>query len=275
MVHPRSIIPALLVASFALSDSAAHPMLDAQLARAEREVVASPSDPGACHRLAQLYRYRREWVHAEDAFARCRALPGAPDALDLDLARTRLEAGRPDDALSPVARYVATHPEDPEGWEVRGRALEGTRPKEAADAFATALARSASTRPALPDTYLHWARTAEAAGMPTPTILAGLDAGAARLHGAVALQVAALDLAERRGLVEEAVARLAALEVHAQRKEVWAARRARLLGEAGRDAAAREAWGTVLAAIENLPASRQDAPALRALRQEAQRGARP
>ena len=149
MAAPRPLLPALLAACLVLSESAAHPMLDAQLARAEREVVASPSDPGACHRLAQLYRYRREWVHAEDAFARCRALPGAPDALDLDLARTRLEAGRPDDALSPVARYVATHPEDPEGWDVRGRALEGTRPKAAADAFATALARSASTRPSL------------------------------------------------------------------------------------------------------------------------------
>ena len=273
MARLRTLLPALLAACLALSDSAAHPMLDTQLARAEAAVAASPSDGKAWHRLAQLHRYRREWTEAEAAFARARLLPGAPVELDLDLARMRLEAGRPEDALAPLARYVAAHPGDPEGWEARGRALERSRPKEAADAFAMALARSASTRPALPDTYLHWARAAEAAGTPVAEILAGLDEGAVRLRGAIALRIEALDLAERHGRVDDALARLATLEADAHRKETWAARRARLLAGAGRTEEARAAWGTVLAALDTLPASRQGTQTVQALRAEAAAGA--
>lgn len=274
MARLWSLSTALLIACLALSDSAAHPMLDAQLARAEREAAAAPTDPRAWYRVAQLQRYRRHWEEAERLYARARTLPGAPAELDLDLARMRLEAGRPEDALVPLAGYVAAHPGDPEGWTARGDALAAwNRPEQAADAYATALARSISTRPALPDTYLHWARAAEEAGTPVPDILAGLDEGAARLDGAIALQVAALDLAERHGLTEEALTRLSRLEAGAHRKEVWAARRARLLAGAGKAEEARAAWGSVLAAIEALPSSRQSASAVRALREEAVAGA--
>jgi tetratricopeptide (TPR) repeat protein len=275
MTLPRPLWTALLATALALSDSAAHPMLDAQLARAEAALAAAPADPRAWQRVAQLHRYRRHWDEAEAAFARARALPEAPAELDLDLARMRLEAGRPEDALVPLARYVTAHPEDPQGWASRGDALAALgRSAAAAADYATALARSASTRPALPDTYLHWARAAEVAGTPLPRILAGLDEGAARLHGAIALRVAALDLAERSGLTEEALTRLTDLETSAHRKEPWAARRARLLAGAGRAAEARDAWSSVLAAIDTLPASRQSDAAIQALRQEATAGAR-
>jgi tetratricopeptide (TPR) repeat protein len=273
MPFPRSVLTALCAAALALSDSAAHPMLDAQLARAETAVAAAPADPGAWHRVAQLHRYRRHWPEAEAAYARARALPGAPPELDLDLARMRLEAGRPEDARIPLARYVAAHPEDPEGWTAQGDALAALgRPEQAVAAYTTALARSAPARPALPDTYLHRARAEEAAGQPVPRILAGLDEGAARLHGAIALHMAALDLAERHGLVEEALTRLSRLEAGAQRKESWAARRARLLARAGRAEEARTAWASVLAAIETLPLSRQGASSVQELRAEAASG---
>ena len=273
MAPLRSLLPALLGAWVALSDIAAHPMLDDQLARAEAALTATPSDAHAWHRVAQLRRYRRDWAEAAAAFARARSLAGAPATLDLDLAEMRVEAGRPEDALAPLTRYLALHPEDPEGWSTRGRALESMgQPKEAAAAYATALSRSASTRPALPDTYLHWARTAEAAGMPAPIILSGLDEGATRLQGAFALQVAALDLAEREGMVDEALVRLRTLEASAQRKETWAARRARLLARTGHAEEARAAWDAVLAALDVLPPSRRDTASSRALREEATAG---
>ena len=250
-------------------------MLDGQLARAEKEAAAAPSDPRAWCRVAQLQRYRRHWEEAERLYAHARTLPGAPAELDLDLGRMRLEAGRAEEALVPLAQYTAAHPQDPEGWAARGDALASMgRAPEAAAAYGEALARSLSTRPALPDTYLHWAWAAEAAGTPAPRILAGLDEGAARLDGAIALQVAALDLAERHGLTEEALTRLSRLEASAHRKETWAARRARLLAGAGRGEEAREAWSSVLAAIDTLPVSRQSVSAVGTLREEALAGAR-
>jgi len=274
MAFPRTVLVALLTAGLALSDAAAHPMLDDQLARAQREATATPSDPQAWVRVAQLQRYRRQWDEAERLYAHARALPGAPAELDLDLGRMRLEAGRPEGALAPLTDYVAAHPQDPEGWASRGDALAALgRPAEAAGAYAEALARSAPTRPALPDTYLHWARAAEAAGTPVARILNGLDEGAARLQGAIALQIEALDLAERHGRTEDALARLSTLEAHAQRKEPWAARRARLLAGAGRSDEARAAWASVLTALDALPASRQETSAVQALRQEASAGA--
>jgi tetratricopeptide (TPR) repeat protein len=250
----------------------AHPEIEHQLEAAQAAVAASGSDAHAWWRLAELQRYRRHWDEAEAAYGRARTLDPAASlpGIELDLARMRLEAGRAGAALEPVGRYLDRRPDDPEGWSCRGRALEALgRQAEARDAFATGLARSAPTRPTLPDDYLRWARAAEAAGSPAGAIAGGLDEGARRLRGAMALEVAALEIEERHGLVGPALTRLARLEAGAARKEGWAARRARLLEDAGRSAEADAAWDGVLVAIAALPETRREAPAMRALREEA------
>src|SRR5262245_53411620 len=155
MARSRFLLAALLGACLAPSGGDAHPMLDEQLARAEAVVAQAPSDARAWVRVAQLHRYRREWGDAEAAYARARALPGAPAELDLELARMHVEAGRPEEALAPLFRYLTAHPADPEAWHARGEAMTALgRNQQAVEAYAAALARSASTRPALPDTYL-------------------------------------------------------------------------------------------------------------------------
>jgi predicted Zn-dependent protease len=243
---------------------AAHPELGRQLARARADQD--------WWRVAQLHRYRGEWAEAEAAYARARTRQGALPTLDLDLGQMLVEAGAPEKALAPLARYIAARPDDPEGWSARARALSALgKPAEAARDYEAAIARSRPTRVSLVDDTLRWARAAVAAGTPVPDVLAGLDAGAARLGGAISLQVAALDLAEERGRVVETLTRVQRLEATAQRKEAWAARRARLLAATGRWDESRAAWGDVLHAIAALPASRQDTPAMRALRAEAMR----
>jgi predicted Zn-dependent protease len=226
-------------------------------------------------RLGDLHRFRRERPAAEAAYARALEMDASLIGIHLDLARLRLEAGAPETALAPLHRYLERRPEDPEGWSVRGRILAAlSRPAEARDAFATSLAQSAATRPALPDDYLGWVRAAEGAGTPVIEILRGLDEGTQRLHGAVSLEVAALDLAERHGKTDEALARLTRLEAGARRKESWAARRARLLEQAGRVEQAQAAWETVLTAIASLPDHRRGDAAVRALQAEATAGVR-
>ena len=267
---------AWFLAAVALASAAgAHPELTHQLADAEARAARPEASAEEWWRLADLHRFRREWPAAEAAYARALEMDAAPIGIHLDLARLRLEAGTPAAALGPLARYLERRPDDPEGWSVRGRALTALgRPAEGRTAFAMALARSVSTRAALPDDYLRWARAAEAAGTPLAAILHGLDEGVRRLHGAVSLEVAALELAERKGAIDEALARVALLEASARRKESWAARRARLLAQAGRTEQAKAAWEQVLDAIASLPDTRRGDAAVRALHTEARAGVR-
>jgi tetratricopeptide (TPR) repeat protein len=266
----RRVVLAVIALSWA-SLLMAHPTLDRQLADAEAAITipVTPADGArSWHRLAEVHRQRGEWDAAEAAYVRAGALDPALHRVDLDLGRMRLGAGRIEAALLPLTRYAERRPDDPEGWSATGRALAALgRHAAAAVALERALGTSAPDRPSLPDDMLAWARAAEAAGIPVVRILARLDGSTA-----IAIRLAALDLEERHGLLEPALARLASFEAEAHRKEAWIARRARLLARAGRSEEARAAWRSVEGAVATLPPARRDTAAMRALLEEARAG---
>jgi hypothetical protein len=82
-----------------------------------------------------------------------------------------------------------------------------------------------------------------------------LDEGARTLGGAITLRLAALDLEIAGRRWDAALARIAAIEADAQRKETWIVRRADLLRTAGRSEEAAAAYRAAAAAIEALPAA--------------------
>jgi predicted negative regulator of RcsB-dependent stress response len=74
----------------------------------------------------------------------------------------------------------------------------------------------------------------------------------------VTLQLLAIELDEKRGNVDGALARVAAVEAHANRKEAWMARRGDILAEAGRLEEAKAAYRDALETISALPPRARD-----------------
>ena len=72
----------------------------------------------------------------------------------------------------------------------------------------------------------------------------GLDQGAAEFHGAITLQLLAVELEVERRNWDSALARLAEIEANSTRKESWLARRGDVLVKADRPQEARPVLAT-------------------------------
>ena len=116
------------------------------------------------------------------------------------------------------------------------------------------------------ESFLARAR-AQLAASPTnfSAVLAGLDAGLARLGPVPGLQLLALDIALRARDYTNALARVDALAAESDRQESWLSRRGDVLLAAGRIAEARTAWQKALQACRQLPERLRATPALRDL----------
>src|SRR5206468_12869435 len=102
--------------------------------------------------------------------------------------------------------------------------------------------------------------------------LAGLDAGIAKLGSLVVLQLSAIELELKNMNYDGALGRVDKVAAQSPRKETWLARKGEILKQAGRGEEAREAFQTALAALQTLPATRRNVPAMleleKRLRQE-------
>src|SRR5206468_13039916 len=76
------------------------------------------------------------------------------------------------------------------------------------------------------------------------------------------LQLCAIDLELKQNHFDTALGRLDSIAAQSPRKETWLAKRGEILQQAGRIAAAREAYQSALKAIESLPGSRRQVPAV-------------
>jgi predicted Zn-dependent protease len=77
----------------------------------------------------------------------------------------------------------------------------------------------------------------------------------------VVLESYALDLEQRDGRLDAALARIERLAAGSPRQESWLVRRAAILAEAGRPGDAEQSLRQALLAIERLPPHRRTAPA--------------
>lgn len=189
-------------------------------------------------------------------------------AVDLLAARTLLDAGNPSASLAAVDRFLARRADHAAAHLLRARALAASgMHEEAAVAFTRGIDLGlAAGVAAQPGDYLDRAHELVLLGdTRIDEAIRGLDDGAARLGGAVTLQVRAIEFETKRGNWTSALARLSAIEAGSNRKEVWIARRADVLARAGRGAEAAQACEEALSAIEALPARLRGTEATREL----------
>ena len=257
--HPAGGVPLLtpllvLCLLVAAGPSArAHDDPDHQLAELSARLAREP-DSAALHlERAELHRFRRDWAGALADLQDASRLDPSMAAVDLALARLLLEAGNLPEARDAADRFVARSPDNVLGHLVRARMLlrSGEGPAAAA-AFTRAIELDREHRGGgsgiQPDDYLDRARALADAGR-SEEALRGLDEGLAALGRPITLQLLAIELDEKSGNLDAALARIAAIEARANRKETWMARRGDLLLRAGRPQEADRAYRDALAAI--------------------------
>jgi predicted Zn-dependent protease len=245
------------------SSAVAHDDPENELVELSERIASDPGSASLHLERAELNRARRDWAAALADLQAASRLDPSMAAVDLALARLMLDSGNIPAARDAADRFVGRSPGSVGGHLVRARALLRFGAKlDAAASFSRAIdldrsRRGGDTSGIQPDDYLDRAR-ALADSDRTDEAVDGLDQGLALLGDAVTLQLLAIELDERRGNVDGALARVARMEASARRKEVWMARRGDLLAAAGRPDDAARAYRETIVTISALPARARD-----------------
>ncbi len=254
------ILSFLLVAT---PPALAHDDPESELATLTSRIELEPGSARLHLERAELNRSRRDWAAALADLQAASNLDPSMAAVDLALARLMFDSGNLPAAREAADRFVSRSPANVSGHLVRARILlkSGAR-LDAAAAYSRAIdldrgRRGGDTSGIQPDDYLDRARALAASGRIDEAV-EGLDQGLELLGGAVTLQLLAIELDEKRGNVDGALARVATLEAGAKRKEAWTARRGDLLAAAGRNEEAGRAYRDALESISGLPPRARD-----------------
>lgn len=257
----RRVVTLMLAIALAAPLSA-HEGIHEQLAQVTAEIARQPHNAALFLKRAELHRLQGEWENASRDHDHARRIDPALAMIDLGRGLLLLDRGRAAEALDPLYRYVKARGQDIRGHEALAHALMAIgKPSAAADEFAAALAPVTHPEPEL---VLHYARALVAAKR-SGEALESLDAMQARLGSLVTLQLAAIDIELSSGNYDAALRRLDAAAADAPRKETWLERRGDILRRAGRDAEARNAYQSALAAIATLPTERRFTRAMKEL----------
>jgi predicted Zn-dependent protease len=215
---------------------------------------------------AELHRLHHAWKAAEADYDQ--AIRWEPDHDDVELCRGKmlLEAGQPGRARPVLESYLARHVDHPEALLVQAQVLVALGEGANAVRF---LDRALTRHPQPePDHYLARVTILESLGeRHLPRAVRGLDAGIRKLGPIVSLDEKGIALDVRLRRYDRALARVDRQAARSPRKDMWLARRADVLEQAGRAAQARRTRQQALQAIAALPPTLQGRPDTQSLKQ--------
>ncbi len=239
-----SLIPATL-------PGRAHGPLHEEIARLSVELEKTPDDPTLLVHRGELFRIHELYSDALIDWQRVAVL--RPDDVTNDLRLGLIALGQRDTntAVLRLSRFTSVCPASLPGQLATAEScrLAGT-PGEAVRHWTAAIRLSEEPRP---EWFLERARDGQAAQAAETDVLAGLDEGIERYGPLPALQLLAVDLEVKRGRIDAALARLAAIAERAERKERWLFRRGEVLLAAGRTNEARQEFTAAREALDRLP----------------------
>ena len=236
LVHPSST----------LAHGGYNDLIDAQT----RKVEQNPSDVGLRFELANLHGLHGDLALALKDLDRVDALARGKFLTDFLRGQAYFVArdfARAKDALE---RQLLSHPESAHAWLLKARAERelGQHETSLAD-YREALKRTESPEP---DIVQEVAGALAARGNKEEAAQV-LAAGIERLGKIPSLMLRALDLEIEIKNFDAALRRIEEAREAAPRPEPWMARRAAVLGQAGRLEESRAAWKALLAHLDALP----------------------
>jgi tetratricopeptide (TPR) repeat protein len=226
-----------------------------------KDIEKDPKNAELYMRRGELYRSHMDFDQASADYDAAQRLNPAFDAVDLARGRLHLEAGWPLSAKAWLDRYLVKFPKDPGALTARAQALTRLQLRlEASRDYTMAIALSPDPGPEL------FIERAQALSNEGPEYIAealhALDEGVKRLGQLVTLQLLAIDLELKQKNFDGALSRLDKVAEKSPRKESWLVRRGEILIQADRLEEAKKAFQSALAALESLPPTRRNVPAM-------------
>lgn len=215
-----------------------------------RKLESSPTDANLWVQRGILNLEHEDAAQAIDDLEKAERLaPGKLPTLWLK-GRALEFSGKLPEARAALDVHLLRFPDHAAGYTSRARVLVklGARDEALAD-YRTALAKSPDAEPDL----VHEAAVALNVSGHCDEALKVLDAGLKRLGETPSLALKALEIEVKAGRYDSALARVETLQKSAPRAEPWMAKRAELLGQAGRLEESRAAWLALVAHLANLP----------------------
>ncbi len=231
-------------------------------------LIENPRDAEKRFALAAALIEHGDWPLAQAHLDRVEEM--APGKFSIDLLRGEawLASGQPAAAKQALDRFLDAHPGDARALAFRARSLAALGETRAGLADYRAALRHNPLADA--DLVQETADALAAHGQSEEAILV-LTAGLSRLGPVPSLVLRAMDLEIKAGRFEVALTRVDVLQKTAPRPEPWMAKRAALLGQAGRTGEARAAWAMLAAHLAALPPLDRGSPAIGALTEEVRR----
>jgi len=259
----QSIVSVATASAFLSAASAAwsHGDVHLQIADLTAQIEQSPRNADLYVRRGELYRVGQHWDHAQADYDRASRLDPGLAVLDFLKGRLYLEADWPHSAKAALDRYLLVQTNHVEALITRARVLNKLEQRlDSAKDYMEAIRFCTEPRPEL---FIERAQVLAAAGTNHfKEALQGLDQGMEKLGPLVTLQLYAIDLEIKQSRFDAALTRLDKIAAQSPRKETWLARRGEILKQAGRLAQARQTFRDALAAMDKLPPSRRNVPAM-------------
>jgi tetratricopeptide (TPR) repeat protein len=246
----------------------AHGTFDARLAALGEKLALQPENAVLHFNLAELYCEHEEPAKALDELARVKSLGVGELPWDYLSGMCLRQAGRPEEALVALDRYVAVNPDSSPGHLQRARVHTALGHADASlEDYRVALRLCSRLEPDL----VQESADAFAAQGQSDEAVRVLDAALRKLGPIPSLTLRALELEAFTKRFTAALARIDVLQKTAPRPEPWMAKRAMVLSQAGRTAEARAAWTALIAHLAALPNLERGSHSMSVLAEQAHR----
>src|SRR6266566_9009499 len=239
----------------------AHGDLHLQIEEVTKRIVQEPKNAELYLKRGELHRAHQDWDAAQADYDLAVTFNPGLTVVDLGRGKMFFEANWPLSAMVALNRFIARYTNHVDALVTRARTLVKLgRRLEAAQDYTHAIRNASQPQPEM---FLERAQalTAEGSGH-IEEALKGIDEGISRLGPLVVLQLYAIDVQVKDKQFDAALARLDSVAAQSPRKETWLERRAEILLQAGRPKEATEAYQAALKALDSLPPSRRQVPAM-------------
>lgn len=254
-----------LVLVLALAPRAgAHADLILQIEELTKSIEKDSNNAELYLRRAHLRREHLEYDLSNADIEKAYLLSTNLVQIDLMRGRLYLEWGWPLSARACLDRYLIREPKSADGLVLRARVLNRLNLQRASiQDYDRALQLMAEPGP---DLFVERAQALMAGDREHwAAAVRGLDDGLKRLGPLVTLQLFAIDAELKLGNFDSAIARVDKIAERSPRKETWLSRRGEILVQAGRPAEALKAYQSAQLALQTLPPTRRNVPAMQEL----------